>query len=171
MSSYSKEKVTREGKNGKYEVDFFAGEGNLTKDVPEYKEVMVDGKPKKVINGMGTRLAFDNYVPNESGEGYKKGDALFLDFTLWGERCKFFQNLKKGERLTVRGVLKDVDYEYKGKDGEIKKGTSPHLTIENFEVIPRYQKQESTSYEKDAKIIAPTPPEMDELEEDDDVPF
>lgn len=102
-----------EDKNGnKKPTDWITVVGNLTKDLPEAKEVTANGKEVFVLNSRDASVACD----------VGKDETVFYSFTVWGNQAKFFERLKKGDRVTFDGRVESQTYTYE-KDG--KTHTSP----------------------------------------------
>lgn len=79
--------------------------GNLTAD-PELRYTQ---SGKGVVN---LRVASSERKKTEAGE-WVDGDTTFLNVTSWNNAEAIANQLKKGNRVTITGVLKQRDYETK----------------------------------------------------------
>lgn len=138
---YTEVRTTKDGK--KYEVEGVTLVGNLTKDVPTAREVEVNGEKRMVLNSLDTSIACNFSVPKENGEGWEK-KTIFYPFTLWGPRGKFFQTLKRGDGLTVKGYIKNEENTYE-RDGKTHSTTKEVVIIEDFTPHRRSSSQKAES--------------------------
>ena len=80
----------------------FTGTGNLG-DNPTLKQVIVDGKPRKVCE---MRVFFDEYRSDGSG-GFEQSGGFWLNVDTWreslAENCA--RHLRKGARVALAGRL------------------------------------------------------------------
>ena len=112
--------------------------------------------------GSGTELckftiAVDGYKPKDGGEG----EVMFLDCTLWGNRAKVGQYIKKGRKYGVSGQLRLERWESNGQ-----KRQKHVLNVLNFEFCE--PKRDDDPAPSNSNRSEPTPPPADF---DDDIPF
>jgi single-strand DNA-binding protein len=167
---YTIEKVEREYKDGKKEIKFIAGVGNLTNDIEVKSVKLKDGTSSYVVGGYGQNIAFNYY---EDGE--KK--ALFYPIEAWGKTAEALGKIgKKGMEIAVIGRLEERSYTSKNTQ---KTYINEVLVIEKFQVTSRGWRDEGlreNSSPKNPENENFTPdkdfvPDGDFTPVDDEIPF
>lgn len=139
--------------NGDIKVDGIVAYGNLTNDPPPAKTVTVDGEERIVLNGLNTRIACNYRVKSENGEGFEDR-TKFFEYTIWGPKAKYFQTLKKGDGIFLKGQLKVEESTYTSKDG--KTHTVPKETIIIKSFRPDRKNPSAEKKTEDIKLVMET---------------